>query len=212
MAPRKSLGGDFALRSRWRGRRSSWSPHRSEVSSVPSSRLFRIEPSSAASSAEPRCRGRGISTLKSCGDAAVLDDQHAIGQRDGFGDVVRHQDRGKALIVPDPLQQPLHRNPRQRIERAERLVERQHARMADQRARQRHALLLSAGQHRRPLRRACRRGRLRPARSRRGPARPASCARGRGRPRHSTAPAPRAAAAAPGTSRGRLPGARPRRS
>ena len=127
-------------------------PHRSEVSSVPSRRFFRIAPSSAASSAEPRCRGRGISTLKSCGDAAVLDDQHAIGQRDRLGDVMRHQDRGKALIVPDPLQQPLHRNPRQRIERAERLVERQHARPADQRARQRHALLLSAGQHRRPLR------------------------------------------------------------
>src|SRR6185503_16424697 len=51
------------------------------------------------------------------GDAAVLDDQHAIGQRHGLGDVVRHQDRGKALIVPDPFQQPLHRYPRQCVER-----------------------------------------------------------------------------------------------
>ena len=52
-------------------------------------------------------------------------------------------------------EQPLHRDPGQRIERAERLVEREEARMADQRARQRHALLLAAGQHRRPMRRAC---------------------------------------------------------
>src|SRR6476620_12410330 len=86
------------------------------------------------------------------GDATVLDDQHAIGQRHGLGDVVRHHDRGKTLIVPDPLEQPLHLYPRQGIKGAERLVEREHAWLADQRSRQRHALLLSARQHRRPLR------------------------------------------------------------
>src|SRR3984885_3045978 len=47
-------------------------------------------------------------------DAAVFNHQHAIGQRDRFGDVMRHQDRGEGLIVPDPLQQPLHGNTRQR--------------------------------------------------------------------------------------------------
>src|SRR5258707_11439160 len=37
-------------------------------------------------------------------DAAVLDDKHAIGQSDRFRYVMRHQDRGKGLIVPDPFQ------------------------------------------------------------------------------------------------------------
>src|SRR5882757_8543293 len=76
-------------------------------------------------------------------DAAILDDQDTIGERHCLGDVMRHQDRGERLFLPDPLQKPLHRNPRQRIERAERLVERQHPRARDQRARQRHPLLLS---------------------------------------------------------------------
>src|SRR5882724_5159161 len=66
------------------------------------------------------------------GDAAVLDDKHAVGQGDGLGDIVRHQDRGKALIVPDPFEQPLHRNARQGVKRAERLVESEHAWLADQ--------------------------------------------------------------------------------
>src|SRR5437870_13074568 len=47
------------------------------------------------------------------GNAAVFDHKHAIGQGHGFGNIVRHQDRGKALIVPDPFEQPLHRNARQ---------------------------------------------------------------------------------------------------
>src|SRR5437016_13333970 len=37
-------------------------------------------------------------------DAAVLDHQHAIGQCNGFRNVVRHQDRGEGLIMPDSLQ------------------------------------------------------------------------------------------------------------
>ena len=65
---------------------------------------------------------------------------------------MRHQDRREALIVPDPFQQPLHRNTRQRVEGAERFVEGQHAGPADQGAGQRDALLLPTGQHRRPLR------------------------------------------------------------
>ena len=38
------------------------------------------------------------------GDAAFLDHQHAIGQRYGFRDIMRDEDRGKPLIVPYPLQ------------------------------------------------------------------------------------------------------------
>lgn len=78
-------------------------------------------------------------------DATVLDHEDAVGKGYGFRYVMRHQDRREGLILPDPFEQPLHRDPRQGIERAERLVERQYAGTADQRPRQRHALLLSAG-------------------------------------------------------------------
>src|SRR5947208_5605897 len=44
-------------------------------------------------------------------DAAVLDHEDAVSERDGFGHVMRHQDRGEGLIVPDPFEQPLHRYP-----------------------------------------------------------------------------------------------------
>jgi hypothetical protein len=46
---------------------------------------------------------------------------------------------------PDALQQPLHGNARQGVERADRLVERQHAGPADQRAGEGDPLLLAAG-------------------------------------------------------------------
>src|SRR5216684_2097891 len=84
-------------------------------------------------------------------DTAIFNDQNPVGQCDGFGHVMRDKDRRKSLIAPDPLQQPLHGNPRQGIERAERLVEGENAGMTDQRTRQRHALLLPAGEDGRPL-------------------------------------------------------------
>ena len=49
------------------------------------------------------------------------------------------------------VEQAVHLDPGQRVERAERLVEQQHAGPADQGAGQRHALALAAGQHRRPV-------------------------------------------------------------
>ena len=63
-------------------------------------------------------------------DAAVFDQQHAVGQRHRLGDVVRHQQRGEALFAPHPFDQALHLDARQRVERAERLVEQQQARLA----------------------------------------------------------------------------------
>jgi hypothetical protein len=57
---------------------------------------------------------------------------------------VGHQQRGESLIEPYALQQPLHGDTGQRIERAQGLVECQDARLADQRASERHALLLAA--------------------------------------------------------------------
>src|SRR5258708_21906859 len=50
------------------------------------------------------------------GDAAGFNDQNPIGQCDGFGHVMRHQDPRKSLVPPDPLHQPLHGNPPQPIQ------------------------------------------------------------------------------------------------
>ncbi len=85
-------------------------------------------------------------------NAAVLDQENAIGKGHGLCDIVSDQDRGVALLAPDPFEQPLHRNPRQGIERAERFVKRKQSRATDQRPCQRHTLFLPAGKNRRPLR------------------------------------------------------------
>ena len=106
------------------------------------------------------------------------------------------------------FEQRLHLDAGQRVERAERLVEREKARAADERARERDALLLPAREHRRAIRRRGRRGRRpRALRARRSRA-PGSSRRRRVRLRHWRARSPRAAAAAPGTSRAPRP--RPR--
>ena len=57
----------------------------------------------------------------------------------------------KPCSRPDALQQAVHLAAGQRVERAERLVEEQDARAADERARERDALTLSARQHGRPV-------------------------------------------------------------
>ena len=54
-----------------------------------------------------------------------------VGESHRFSDVVGHEDGGEALVMPHPLQQPLHGNARQRVQGAERLVECQHAQPAD---------------------------------------------------------------------------------
>ena len=139
------------LRSTRRGQRNSWSPHRVGSIFRTFQKIFQdraFQRRQFGRTALPRTRNIDAEIER---DAAVLDDQHAVGERHGLGNVVGDQDRGEALIVPDPLEQLLHLDAGQRVERAERLVEREDARLADQRARQRHALLLAAGQHRRPL-------------------------------------------------------------
>ena len=55
------------------------------------------------------------------------------------------------MLAPDAVEQPVHLDPGQRVERAERLVEEEHAGAADQRAGERDALLLAAGEDRRPI-------------------------------------------------------------
>ena len=59
---------------------------------------------------------------------------------------MRDVDEGDPDLVLDALQLQLHLLAELEIERAERLVEQQHLRVVDERARERDALLLAAGQ------------------------------------------------------------------
>ena len=104
----------------------------------------------------------------------------------------------KPCSTPDARKQLVHLGAGQRIERAERLVEEQHAGPAHQRARQRHALLLAAGEDGRPVVARGRRGR-----HRRAPPAPSRASRARGRCRHCRSPAAIAAGANPGRAAGR---------
>ena len=133
---------------------------------------------------------RGLRALVEVGRAAGLLDLAAVHHRDRVGHghglllVVRDVHEGDPDVLLDPLELDLQLLAQAQVERAERLVEQQRARAVDQRAGERDALLLAAGE----LRRACawpggRAGRA-PARRTRAcgprPWRP-SCARGRTR-------------------------------
>ena len=82
-------------------------------------------------------------------DARVVHDDDLVGHVHGLLLVVRDQDRRHVLLLvqaPQPAAQLLaHR----RVERAERLVEQQHAGLDGERARERHALALAARELRR---------------------------------------------------------------
>ncbi len=82
-------------------------------------------------------------------DAAVEHD-HAVGQDDGLVDVVGHQQHGGLVHLAELAQQRVHPDPGQRVEGTEGLVGEQQLGVADQRAGQRGALLLTAGQLVRP--------------------------------------------------------------
>ena len=77
---------------------------------------------------------------------AVAHHRHAIRQRERFLLVVRHEHRRDAEPLLQAAQLDLHLLAQHLVERAERLVEQQHGRLDDDRARERDALLLSAGQ------------------------------------------------------------------
>ena len=78
-------------------------------------------------------------------DAAVEHD-HPVGQHDGLVDVVGDQQHGRPVPLAQLAEQRVHPDPGQRVEGAERLVGQQQLGVADQRAGQRGALLLAAGQ------------------------------------------------------------------
>ena len=78
-------------------------------------------------------------------------DQDAVAEQDRFLDVVGDQQRGAAEVLPQPRQFERQFLARQRIERAERLVEQQQARVGQHRAAEGGALLHAARQHLRAL-------------------------------------------------------------
>jgi hypothetical protein len=82
------------------------------------------------------------------GDAAVLDQDHTVGQRHGFLHVVRDQQGREAMALPQAFDQPVHPDAGERIERAERFVQQQQPRLVHQGAGQGDALALAARQAR----------------------------------------------------------------
>jgi hypothetical protein len=84
------------------------------------------------------------------GDPAVRQHQHAIRQQDRLVHVMRHQQRGGQMRAPQIGDQPVHADPRQRVQGRERLVQQQQARLAHQGAGEGHALRLTARQRRGP--------------------------------------------------------------
>src|ERR1700757_4231600 len=85
-------------------------------------------------------------------DDAVGHDRHPVGHGQRLALVVGDVDEGDPHLVLDAFQLDLHLLAELQVERAERLVEQQHARAHDQGPGPGHALLLAAGQHAGPVR------------------------------------------------------------
>ena len=79
-------------------------------------------------------------------DLALVEDGDAVAHAQRLALVVGDIDEGDADLALDRLQLDLHLLAQLEIERAQRLVQQQHARLVDQRAGQRHALPLAARQ------------------------------------------------------------------
>ena len=77
-------------------------------------------------------------------DTAIIDDDHAVGERDCFRHIVRDEDGGELLLQPDAFEKALHFDTGKRVEGAERFVEREYLRVADERTGKRNALTLAA--------------------------------------------------------------------
>ena len=80
----------------------------------------------------------------------MVEDADAVAHRQRLVLVVGDEEEGDAQLALQRLQLGLHLLAQLQVERAQRLVEQQHLRLVDQRARQRHALALAARQLRRP--------------------------------------------------------------
>ena len=163
-------------------------------------------------------------------DPAGIHHRDQVGRRHRLGLVVGDVDRGVAVFVVQPADLETHLLAQIGVEVGERLVEQQRFRLDDQRARQRHALLLAARQfagialrqrfelgrrkdRRELFARWCRGRSSAAAGHRRCFRRPSCAATARSSGRSSTSCAVRAAACAPSrTPAGRRPGSRRRRA
>ena len=81
----------------------------------------------------------------------MIEDRDPRGQRQGLALIVGDEDEGRAELLMQPLHFVLHTAAQVLVERRERLVEQEDGRLEDERARERHALLLAAREFRRQL-------------------------------------------------------------
>ena len=109
-------------------------------------RLRRARNSGVACSSNARGRGRSTATssLIVPGRFVITDD--AVGDVDRLLHVVRHEEDGEPVRLPDPGEQLLHEQPGLRVERPERLVHQQDPRPVAERPGDGHALLHAARQ------------------------------------------------------------------
>ncbi len=75
---------------------------------------------------------------------AIFNQQHAVGQHERFADIMRDEEGCKTFCAPNFFNEPLLFNAGERIERAERFIQRQSLRLRDERAGQGDALTLPA--------------------------------------------------------------------
>ena len=93
-----------------------------------------------------RRRGLGTSTAWSSEMRPVGEHEHPVGEQDRLVDVVGDQQHGRTVLRHSVLQQAVHSDPGERVERTERFVEQQQFGLADQGAGQCDPLRLSARQ------------------------------------------------------------------
>ena len=85
------------------------------------------------------------------GDRAVHQDDDSIGQEDRFVDVMGDEQHGGPMTCTESLEQRVHLDARERVQRAEGLVEQHQLRLAHERSGERHALCLAARERERPV-------------------------------------------------------------
>ena len=113
-------------------------PHRPSASSA--RRLTAPKPAPVTS----RGRGRSTSISATTLTGSRRQHRHAVGEEDRLLDVVRHE-QDRARLLGERVGEPaLHRRARDRVERAERLVEQQHLAAGEERAEERHPLAHAA--------------------------------------------------------------------
>jgi hypothetical protein len=79
-------------------------------------------------------------------DAATFKHEHAVSEQERLIHIVRHQQHGRVMRLPESQQQRLHLHPRKRVEGAEGLVEEEKLGLSDKCPGHRSALGLATGE------------------------------------------------------------------